>query len=67
MPDPDIQKRYNRDEDQKPGAPPRSASEPRGAEASTQSAKTMTDPSSGARKPQPPAPNRAKTDEIPPD
>jgi hypothetical protein len=67
MPDPDIQKRYNRDDEQKPGAPPRSAAEPDGAAASTNSDKTMTDPSSGERKPQAPAPNRAKTDQIPPD
>ena len=66
MPDPDLQKRYNRDDEQKPGAPPRSASEPNGAEGSTNSDKTMTDPSSGARKPQAPAPNQAKTDQIRP-
>ena len=47
MPEPDIQKRYSRDEDQKPGRPPRMAQEPKGAEGSARNAKTRTDPASG--------------------
>jgi hypothetical protein len=64
MPDSDIQKRYNRDDDQKPGQPPRTAAEPHGAEPSVNSDKTMTDPASGESKARPPAPGRAETDEV---
>ncbi|RAK52455.1 hypothetical protein DJ021_18330 [Phenylobacterium hankyongense] len=64
MPDSDIQKRYNRDDEQKPGRPPRTAAEPRGAEPSVNSDKTMTDPASGEPKRQPPAPGRAASDEV---
>jgi len=39
MPEPDIQKRLNRDEDQKPGRPPRMAQEPKGAEGSARIAR----------------------------
>ncbi|HEV2533526.1 hypothetical protein [Phenylobacterium sp.] len=55
----DIDKAWNRDDQQKPGSPPRSASEPKGAEASTRSDKTATDPASGEPTGRPPAPNRA--------
>jgi len=39
--------RYNRDEDQKPGSPPRPATEPKGSEGSSKSPKTATDPATG--------------------
>jgi hypothetical protein len=39
----------------KPGRPPRPATEPAGAESSSRTAKTMTDPATGA-------PNRRKPD-----
>ena len=45
----------NRDEDMKPGRPPRPAPDPAGAESSSRTAKTMTDPATGA-------PNRRKPD-----
>ena len=53
MPDPSIDRPKNREvenEDLKPGAPgqpPRSATEPKGAEGSSDTPKTRTDPSSG--------------------
>lgn len=62
MPEPDTDKRYNRDEDQKPGRPPRMAQEPEGAERSTRTPKTRTDPVSGEPNPRPPAPNQADGD-----
>src|SRR5205085_4236498 len=48
--------RYNRDEDLKPGRPPRPATEPPGAKESSRSAKTLTDPGSGEPVGHPPAP-----------
>jgi hypothetical protein len=51
--------RYNRDEDQKPGSPPRPATEPEGAEGSARNAKTATDPASGEPRAAPPKPNQA--------
>ena len=54
---------YSRDQDQKPGRPPRGATEPAGAERSTRSAKTMTDPGSGEPRRTPPKPNRARADD----
>ncbi len=45
----------NRDEDMKPGRPPRPATEPAGSESSSRTPKTMTDPATGA-------PNRRKPD-----
>jgi hypothetical protein len=59
MPEPDIQKRYNRDDDQKAGRPPRMAQEPKGAEGSARTNKTQTDPASGEPLPGAPAPNQA--------
>ncbi|WP_293366035.1 hypothetical protein [Phenylobacterium sp.] len=56
---PDTDARYNRDDDQKPGAPPRSATEPAGAKGSARSDKTRTDPATGEPKKSPPKPNRA--------
>ena len=61
---PDTQQRYNRDEDQKPGRPPRPATEPPGGEGSTRTAKTLTDPGSGEPRPGAPAPNRSAHDET---
>ena len=39
--------RRNRDEDLKPGSPPRPATEPAGAKGSSRSDKTATDPATG--------------------
>jgi len=63
MPEDDIQKRYSRDENQKPGRPPRMAQEPGGAEGSTRNSKTLTDPASGEPLPGAPAPNQSEHDE----
>ena len=46
----------NRDDLQKPGRPPRPASEPAGAEGSSRSPKTQTDPASGEPAPKAPKP-----------
>ncbi|WP_372787046.1 hypothetical protein [Phenylobacterium sp.] len=53
---PDTDPRYNRDEDQKPGSPPRSATEPAGVKPTAGSAKTLTDPQTGAPRKTPPKP-----------
>jgi len=66
MPEPDIQKRYNRDDDQKPGRPPRMSQEPKGSEGSSRNAKTLTDPASGEPLPGAPEPNRSQSDEKDP-
>lgn len=63
MPERDIQKQYNRDDDLKPGRPPRMAQEPKGSGPSVRSPKTMTDPASGAPQPGAPAPSRSDSDE----
>jgi hypothetical protein len=63
MPEPDTDKRWNRDEDRKPGRPDRMAQEPPGAEGSARSDKTATDPASGEPRPGAPAPNRSQSDE----
>ena len=55
---------YNRDQDQKPGAPQRMAQEPAGAKGSARSPKTATDPASGEHHHDKPAPNQAKTDQT---
>ena len=52
----------NRDDQLKPGSPPRSATEPSGG--GVRSNKTATDPSSGAPNTGAPTPNRAKADQI---
>jgi hypothetical protein len=65
MPARDIDKQWNRDDEQKPGAPPRTAHEPKGSEGSTRTDKTLTDPASGEPNAQPPAPNRAGADRKP--
>lgn len=51
----DNDARYNRDEDQKPGVPPRSATEP-GAKGASGSPKTQTDPQTGEPRATPPKP-----------
>jgi hypothetical protein len=53
---PNTDARYNRDEDQKPGAPPRPATEPAGAGGSARSAKTQTDAATGKPRRAPPKP-----------
>ena len=55
---------YNRDQDQKPGSPPRMAQEPGGAKGSSRSPKTATDPVSGEPVGDAPAPNQAQADQI---
>ena len=62
MPEPHTEKRWNRDEDRKPGRPDRMAQEPEGSEGSARSPKTQTDPASGEPLPGAPAPNQAEGD-----
>ena len=64
MPTPDTDQRRNRDDDLKPGSPPRPATEPAGSEGSSRSDKTMTDPATGAPNPHPPAPNQSKSEDT---
>ena len=45
-----------RDEDLKPGAPPRPATEPEGAAGSSRTDKTLTDPATGEPRGKPPKP-----------
>lgn len=52
-------KAYNRDQDQKPGSPPRMAQEPKGGEGSARTPKTATDPVTGEPNEAPPRPNAA--------
>ena len=59
----DRGKHWNRDDEQKPGAPPRTAYEPKGAEGSTRTSKTRTDPASGAPVTDRPAPNGSERDD----
>ena len=54
---------YSRDQDQKPGRPPRAATEPQGSKGSTRSDKTMTDPSTGEPQSAPPKPNQARSND----
>jgi hypothetical protein len=58
----DRKKEWNRDDEQKPGAPPRTAYEPRGSEGSTRTDKTLTDPATGEPNRRPPAPGRSEAD-----
>ncbi|HLZ75214.1 hypothetical protein [Phenylobacterium sp.] len=53
---PNTDARYNRDDDQKPGSPPRPATEPAGAHGSSRSDKTRTDPATGEPRKSPPKP-----------
>jgi hypothetical protein len=59
----DRGKHWNRDDEQKPGAPPRTATEPKGSQPSTQTDKTLTDPASGEPNPGVPAPARSESDD----
>lgn len=59
----DHDKAYNRDQDQKPGAP-RMAQEPAGAKGSARSSKTRTDPASGEHHRSSHAPSQAKADQT---
>ena len=61
---PDTDARYNRDDDQKPGSPPRSATEPAAAKGSSDSAKTLTDPQTGEPRAGQPPLNQSASDEI---
>ncbi|HEY0435578.1 MAG TPA: hypothetical protein VGC92_02995 [Phenylobacterium sp.] len=54
---------YNRDDDLKPGRPPRPATEPEGAEPSVRNDKTLSDPGSGEPNDAPPAPNRSQSED----
>lgn len=62
MPDRD-KTQWNRDDEQKPGAPPRSSSEPTGSKGSSRNAKTMTDPATGERDKGSPAPNQSEAED----
>lgn len=53
----------NRDDQQKPGRPPRPATEPAGSEGSSRNAKTLTDPATGTPAKGAPAPNRSDADD----
>ncbi len=57
MPNPTDDAARNRDEDMKPGQPPRPATEPKGSEGSARNAKTQTDPATGEPQRAPPKPN----------
>lgn len=57
MPNPTDDAARNRDEDMKPGQPPRPATEPKGSEGSARNAKTQTDPATGEPLGTPPKPN----------
>jgi hypothetical protein len=57
-------KNLNRDEEQKPGAPPRPASEPDGSKGSSRNAKTLTDPATGAPEKDAPVPNQSQANDI---
>lgn len=51
----------NRDDEQRPGTPPKSAYVPKGSAASTHTDKTRTDPETGAPSTQAPAPAESDT------
>ena len=59
-----LQPAYNRDDEMKPGEPPRTAYEPKGSEGSTRNAKTLTDPATGEPNPGAPAPAGSTADET---
>jgi hypothetical protein len=56
--------RRNRDDDLKPGSPPRPATEPQGASGSSRNAKTDVDPATGEPPPGAPAPAAAVSDDL---
>ena len=53
-------KAKTRDDQLKPGAPPRPATEPAGAQGSSKTSKTLTDPATGAPSNSTPAPANAR-------
>ncbi|MCR5875341.1 hypothetical protein LRS10_14815 [Phenylobacterium sp. J426] len=55
---------YNRDDEQKPGRPQRSAYEPEGSEGQAATPKTLTDPASGESQGGAHAPNQAEADQT---
>jgi len=55
---------WNRDDEQKPGRPQRTAYEPRGSEGQAKTPKTFTDPASGESRGDAHAPNQAKADQT---
>ncbi|HEX2562088.1 hypothetical protein [Phenylobacterium sp.] len=59
-----LQPAYNRDDEMKPGSPPRSAHEPEGSEGSSSTPKTATDPATGEWRGGPPAPAQSDADET---
>ena len=59
----DRDARLNRDEDLKPGSPPRPANEPQGAAGSSRNPKTQVDPATGEPQPGTPAPAGSVPDE----
>lgn len=62
MPAPDHDRRKNRDEDLKPGRPPRSAYDPASGQGSAKTRKTATDPATGEPQgPPEPASSRDET------
>jgi hypothetical protein len=63
MPDP-HDPAWNRDDEQKPGRPQRSAYEPKGAEGQAKTPKTFTDPASGESRDGAHAPNQAEADQT---
>jgi hypothetical protein len=64
MPQTPIDRSFNRDDAQKAGRPPRPATEPHGAEGSSRTPKTRTDPATGAPMRDAPAPNQSKSDDV---
>jgi hypothetical protein len=64
MPTPDTDQRRNRDEDQKPGTPPRPATEPAGSQGSSRTSKTATDPATGAPSDGPATPNQSRSEDA---
>jgi hypothetical protein len=59
----DRGKHWNRDDEQKPGAPPRSSHEPKGSEGSSRTDKTRTDPASGEPQHDRPRPNQSSAED----
>ena len=62
----DNDRAKNRDDEMRPGTPPRSAYQPAGGEASSRSVKTRTDPATGEPRRDSPAPARSAGDDIAP-
>jgi hypothetical protein len=58
---------YNRDDETRPGRPPRPAQEPAGGKGSSRTSKTMTDPATGQPRRGPHRPNQSDADDTPRD